>query len=91
MRVLVAEDDECQAEAVAVGLVDHGYQLDVVNDGAEALRLALVESYDLVILDQRLPNVVGVAICEELPGAWKKRSDLDAHGGQHRGRSRRDP
>jgi DNA-binding response OmpR family regulator len=66
MRVLVVEDEKQLAGAVANGLAEHGYSVDVTADGEDALHLALVESYDLVILDRILPKLDGLAVCGQL-------------------------
>jgi DNA-binding response OmpR family regulator len=66
MRVLVAEDDEVLAEAVAVGLRREGMAVDVVLDGDDArIRLA-VNPYDVVVLDRDLPGTHGDEICRSL-------------------------
>jgi len=66
MRVLVAEDDEVLAKAVAVGLRREGMAVDVALDGDDALtRVALVD-YDVVVLDRDLPGTHGDEICRSL-------------------------
>ncbi|MDE3025229.1 MAG: response regulator transcription factor [Acidobacteriota bacterium] len=63
MRVLVAEDDEVLAEAVAVGLRREGMAVDISLDGDDArTRLALVD-YDVLVLDRDLPGTHGDEIC----------------------------
>jgi DNA-binding response OmpR family regulator len=66
MRVLVAEDDEVLARAVAVGLRREGMAVDVVHDGHEALTNAQVNSYDVVVLDRDLPRTHGDDVCRTL-------------------------
>jgi len=64
--VLVAEDDEVLAEAVAVGLRREGMAVDVSLDGDDArTRLALTD-YDVVVLDRDLPGTHGDEICRSL-------------------------
>jgi DNA-binding response OmpR family regulator len=64
--VLVAEDDEVLAEAVAVGLRREGMAVDVSLDGDDArTRLALTD-YDVVVLDRDLPGIHGDEICRSL-------------------------
>ncbi|MDE3191159.1 MAG: response regulator transcription factor [Acidobacteriota bacterium] len=66
MRVLVAEDDEVLAEAVAVGLRREGMAVDISLDGDDArTRLALVD-YDVLVLDRDLPGTHGDEICRTL-------------------------
>ena len=64
--MLVAEDDEVLAEAVAVGLRREGMAVDVSLDGDDArTRLALTD-YDVVVLDRDLPGTHGDEICRSL-------------------------
>ena len=66
MRVLVAEDDEVLARTVAVGLRREGMAVDVVLDGDDAVDNALVNSYDVVVLDRDLPRTHGDDVCRTL-------------------------
>jgi DNA-binding response OmpR family regulator len=66
MRVLVVEDEEDTAAAVARGLRRTGMAVDVVRDGGEALRVTQVVNYDVVILDRDLPVVHGDDVCRTL-------------------------
>ena len=66
MRVLVAEDHDRLARAVAAGLRRRGMTVDVVLDGGEALDRLAVSSYDVVVLDRDLPGVHGDEICRRL-------------------------
>jgi DNA-binding response OmpR family regulator len=66
MRVLVAEDHERLAKAVAVGLRRHGMTVDVALDGDRALDRLAVSHYDVVVLDRDLPGMHGDDICRTL-------------------------
>lgn len=66
MRVLVAEDQERLARAIADGLRREGMAVDVSLDGAEALMHAAVNRYDVVVLDRDLPGVHGDQVCRKL-------------------------
>jgi DNA-binding response OmpR family regulator len=66
MRVLVAEDDEVLAGAVATGLRREGMAIDVALDGAAALERLAVNRYDVVVLDRDLPAVHGDDVCRSL-------------------------
>jgi DNA-binding response OmpR family regulator len=66
MRVLVAEDHERMAAAIAAGLRREGIAVDVAFDGAEALARAAVHRYDVVVLDRDLPKVHGDEVCRRL-------------------------
>lgn len=66
MRVLVVEDEEELADAIARGLRLHAIAVDVAYDGQEALDLASYVPYDVVVLDRDLPEVHGDDVCREL-------------------------
>ena len=66
MRVLLAEDHPGIAGAIAKGLRRHGAAVDVAPDGGEALFLARVHAYDVVVLDRDLPEVHGDDVCRTL-------------------------
>jgi DNA-binding response OmpR family regulator len=66
MRVLVAEDVEDLATAIAAGLRREGMAVDVVLDGAAALDHLAVTPYDVVVLDRDLPGVHGDEVCRTL-------------------------
>lgn len=66
MRVLVAEDVEDLAEAIATGLRREGMAVDVVLDGVTALDHLAITPYDVVVLDRDLPGVHGDEVCREL-------------------------
>jgi DNA-binding response OmpR family regulator len=66
MRVLVAEDVEDLAVAIAVGLRREGMAVDVVLDGVAALDHLDVTPYDVVVLDRDLPGMHGDDVCRRL-------------------------
>ena len=66
MRLLLAEDDPSIAEFIARGLRKHSYAVDIAGYGEQALYNAEVHSYDLAILDVRLPIKDGFSVCREL-------------------------
>ncbi|MGH9918225.1 MAG: response regulator, partial [Nitrososphaerales archaeon] len=66
MRLLLVEDDEALADAIAVGLRRASMAVDVSYDGQEGLERALVNEYDVVVLDRDLPGVHGDTICAKM-------------------------
>ncbi|MER6738203.1 response regulator transcription factor [Streptomyces puniciscabiei] len=67
-HVLVAEDDEKQAELIRRSLLAEGHTATVVHDGAAALEAARGLGPDLVVLDLMLPVVDGFGVCRALRG-----------------------
>jgi DNA-binding response OmpR family regulator len=66
MKILVVEDDRTVGQYVLRGLVEQGFQAELVGDGNEALNAASQASYDLVILDLRLPGMTGFEVLRTL-------------------------
>ncbi|MEU0969153.1 response regulator transcription factor [Streptomyces sp. NPDC005917] len=67
-HVLVAEDDEMQAELIRRSLLAEGHTATVVHDGAAALDAARRLGPDLVVLDLMLPVIDGFGVCRVLRG-----------------------
>jgi DNA-binding response OmpR family regulator len=66
MRVLIVEDAQPMADALARGLREQGYAVDIAGDGEAALEHAEINSYDAIVLDVLLPRKDGFAVCREL-------------------------
>lgn len=68
MKILLVEDEQKLAQAIARGLGLEGYTVDIIADGKKALtRISLHRNdYDLVILDLMLPGLDGSEICREM-------------------------
>jgi two-component system, OmpR family, response regulator MtrA len=65
-HVLVAEDDEMQAELIRRSLLAEGHTATVVHDGRAALDAARRLAPDLVVLDLMLPVIDGFGVCRVL-------------------------
>jgi DNA-binding response OmpR family regulator len=61
--LLVVEDEETLARALAYSLRRDGYRVLTCGDGAEGLRLARERHPDLIILDLMLPTMDGLDVC----------------------------
>jgi DNA-binding response OmpR family regulator len=66
MNVLLAEDHDRLAWAIAAGLRRHGMNVDVVLDGDAALQRLRTNRYDVVVLDRDLPGTHGDEVCRTL-------------------------
>ena len=66
MRVLVVEDHAALANRIGEGLRDAGFAVDVVYDGAAAIKSTTGSDYDVIVLDRDLPHVHGDQICRQL-------------------------
>ena len=66
MRVLVVEDHVSLADDIADGLRDQGFATDIAYDGSAGLEKALINRYDVIVLDRDLPKIHGDALCATL-------------------------
>jgi DNA-binding response OmpR family regulator len=84
-RVLLVEDEENLAAAVAEGLTTQGFAVEHTTDGAHGLQLARVGRYDVIVLDLLLPNVNGFRFCDLLrrDGDWTPILVLTAKQGEY--------
>ncbi|MBN2023642.1 MAG: response regulator [Pirellulales bacterium] len=65
-KILIVDDDEALAEVLSRRLAQQGYRPITADSGATGLTMARSERPDLIVLDLRLPDTDGFAICEEL-------------------------
>ncbi|WP_029421211.1 response regulator transcription factor [Alicyclobacillus macrosporangiidus] len=66
MRILIVEDEQRLAAALAQLLKEHQYAVDVAHDGNTGLDLALTDCYDLLVLDVMLPGQSGLDIVRQV-------------------------
>lgn len=65
MRILIVEDEKGIARFLQDGLQEEGFAVDVAAEGTKGLELALVNDYDLLLLDWMVPGVSGLEICRQ--------------------------
>jgi two-component system, OmpR family, KDP operon response regulator KdpE len=65
-RVLVVDDEHSIRRAVGRALTARGYDVQLANDGEEALSVAAAFQPDLVVLDLNLPALDGLSVCRQL-------------------------
>ncbi len=65
MRLLLVEDSVELADALMADLLRHGYAVDWLTDGRDAVYQGLSEPYDLIILDLGLPGRPGLQVLRE--------------------------
>src|SRR3954447_2687090 len=69
MRVLVIEDEQLLADAVARGLTREGFAVDVAHDGVDGLHQARETPYDVIVCDVMLPGLDGLQIVRQMRAA----------------------
>lgn len=66
MNILVVEDDPLLARTITRSLNDEGHEVELCLDGKSALRNALSNNYDSIVLDLMLPELSGWTVLQEL-------------------------
>ena len=65
-KILIVDDDVNICELLRLYLQKEGYDTLIANDGAEAVKIALKEIPDLILLDIMLPSLDGWQVCREI-------------------------
>src|SRR3989442_12448028 len=66
MRILIADDDETLRSELAGILHEDGHEVVAAADGGEALRAVERESFDVALLDLRMPKATGLDVLHRL-------------------------
>jgi len=64
-KILLVEDEMVVREALRDWLTDDGYDVDVAEDGEEALKKIKEEEFGVIVLDLKLPDIDGLQVFEE--------------------------
>lgn len=64
--ILIIEDEPFISELYSRALTKGGYQVTAIADGAEAIKAAQTNKYDIILLDLMVPNLTGVEILRAL-------------------------
>ena len=65
-RLLVADDDEQIRELLTFDIAQSGYIVESAQDGEAALKKALDNNYDLILLDVMMPKMNGYDVCKNI-------------------------
>ena len=66
MRVLLIEDDRKAARLLTKGFQEEGFVVDIAPTGEAGEEQAVVNEYDVIVLDWLLPGKDGIAVCQAL-------------------------
>ncbi|RIE00172.1 response regulator [Cohnella faecalis] len=59
MRILVAEDNKINQKFIEFILKKLGYEIDMVHNGIEVLKLMETNTYDVILMDVQMPEMDG--------------------------------
>ncbi len=66
MRILLAEDEKKIASFIRQGLREAGHAVDMTHRGDEALQMASITPYDVMVLDVMMPGRDGLSVLRKL-------------------------
>jgi len=66
LRVLAADDNEINRKLISTLLQQHGIIISEAHDGNSALELALNNTYDLILMDIRMPGLNGIEVTKKI-------------------------
>lgn len=65
-KILVVDDERSVVDLVKRILTSRGYQVDTAGDGRTAIQMAGQSSYDLIIVDLKMPDVGGMEVYQSI-------------------------
>jgi signal transduction histidine kinase/DNA-binding response OmpR family regulator len=71
-RLLLAEDNELNRQIIKAMLEQAGHEVVVVNDGAEAVRVAIRNEFDAILMDVHMPEMDGYAATRAIRNATRQ-------------------
>lgn len=75
-RLLLAEDNELNRQLIKAMLEQAGHKVVVVNDGAEAVRIAIRNEFDAILMDVHMPEMDGYAATRGIRNATRHMPSL---------------
>ena len=64
LKILIVDDEKLIVKGIKFSLEQDGMEVDAAYDGEEALRLAKINAYGLILLDVMLPKIDGLSVCQ---------------------------
>lgn len=65
-HILFAEDDLDTRELVQILLSVAGFRVSLADNPVDALQLVATERFDIVLLDNWMPEITGVELCQKI-------------------------
>ncbi len=65
-KVLVVDDEKLIVKGIRFSLEQDGMEVDCAYEGEEALEKAIVNYYDMILLDVMLPKMEGYMVCQKI-------------------------
>jgi DNA-binding response OmpR family regulator len=65
-KLLIAEDERDIRDLILFTLQFAGFEVEAARDGSEAVEKAQQDTYDLILMDVRMPRMTGHQACSKL-------------------------
>lgn len=65
-RILLVEDESALSEPLAFLLTREGFEVEIAEDGQQALDVYANGTYDIILLDLMIPKVPGTEVCRQI-------------------------
>ena len=65
-RILLVEDESALSEPLAFLLTREGFEVEIAEDGQQALDIFAAGNYDIILLDLMIPKVPGTDVCKQI-------------------------
>jgi len=73
-HILVAEDNQTNQMLMGMILDDFGLSYDIAVDGLEAISMFEKTNYDLILMDENMPNMNGIEASDKIRNSEKERN-----------------
>jgi formate/nitrite transporter len=65
-RILIIDDEEIVGESLRKTFAGEGYEIDTARSGQEGLQKAKRESFDLIMVDLKMPDISGLDVIKKI-------------------------
>jgi DNA-binding response OmpR family regulator len=65
-KILIAEDERDIRELITLTLQFSGHEVTSTKNGAEAVEMAQTDTFDVILMDVRMPRMTGYEACRQL-------------------------
>lgn len=65
-RIMIVDDDKAYSMLIQYKLQNSGFETEIVNYGSDVMRLAMEGFCDLILLDHKMPDVMGSRVCDNI-------------------------
>ncbi len=68
VHILIVDDEAVMRDSLSAWLMEDGYEVEAVGDGAQALQRVREERWDVLLVDLKMPGMDGIEVLEKVKG-----------------------